>query len=54
VKDADWKKDSASHQEAPEALCKASEDVGKPSGSAKATNDLSHYDSFTKMPSAFM
>jgi hypothetical protein len=28
VKDSDWKKDSASHQEAPKALCKASEDVG--------------------------
>jgi len=27
VKDADWKKDSASHQETPKPLCKTSEDV---------------------------
>jgi hypothetical protein len=30
MQNADWKKDCASHQEAPKALCKASEDVGKP------------------------
>ena len=40
---ANGEKDSASHQEAPKALCKASEDVGKPSSSTKAKNDLSHH-----------
>jgi len=54
VKNSDWKEDSASYQEAPKALCKASEDMGKPSSAAKAKNDLSHQDSFTKIPSAFM
>jgi hypothetical protein len=43
VKDAYWKKDSASHQESPKALCKASEDMGKPSGSTECKNDLSHH-----------
>jgi hypothetical protein len=28
MQNAYWKKDSASHQKSPEALCKASEDVG--------------------------
>jgi len=34
VKDADREKDSASHQEAPEAVSKASEDVSQPSHEA--------------------
>lgn len=53
VKDADWKKDCASYQEAPEAMCKTSKDVGKPSNCAKYTDKTSHHASFTKMPSAF-
>jgi hypothetical protein len=35
VKDSYWKKNSASYQEAPKALCKTSEDVGKPSKAAQ-------------------
>jgi hypothetical protein len=30
MQNANGKKDSASYQEAPKALCKTSEDVGKP------------------------
>jgi hypothetical protein len=54
VKDADWKKDSASHQEAPKPLSKASEDMGQPSSQHRKANYVAHQDSFTKMPSAFM
>jgi hypothetical protein len=35
VKDSYWKKDSASYQESPKALCKTSEDVGKPGKATK-------------------
>jgi hypothetical protein len=35
VKDSYWKKDSASYQESPKALCKTSEDVGKPGKAAQ-------------------
>jgi hypothetical protein len=54
VKDADWKKDCASYQEAPKAMCKASEDVGKPSKATQQANKFTHHASFTKMPSAFI
>jgi hypothetical protein len=53
MQDANGKKDSASHQEAPEAMCKASEDVGKPSKETQESNELTHYASFTNKPSAF-
>jgi len=42
VKNSDWKEDSARYKEAPEALCKASEDMSKPSSAEKAKNNLSH------------
>lgn len=53
MQDANWKKDSASYQEAPEAMCKASEDVGKPSKRDCDANKPAHHASFTKMPSEF-
>ena len=51
MQDADREKDSASHQEPPKALRKASEDVSQPSSYTRQTNKLSHHASFTKMPS---
>lgn len=54
MQDADWKKDSASHQETPEPLSKASKDMGQPSSQHRKANDVAHQDSFTKMPSEFM
>ena len=54
MQNANGKKDCASYQEAPEALCKASEDVGKPSKATQQANKFTHHASFTKMPSAFM
>ena len=43
MKDANGKKDSASYQEAPEAVCKASEDVGKPGKETQESNELTHH-----------
>ena len=40
VQDADGEHDCASNQEAPQALCKASEDVSKPSKKAGESNDV--------------
>jgi len=54
MQNSDWEKDSTSYQEAPEALCKAGEDVGKPSKATQESEQFTHYDSFTNKPSAFM
>jgi hypothetical protein len=35
-------------------MCKAGEDVGQPSKATQESEQFTHYDSFTKMPSAFM
>jgi hypothetical protein len=43
MQDAYWKKDSASYQEAPKAMCKTSEDVGQPSKATQQTNKFSHH-----------
>jgi hypothetical protein len=42
VQNSDGEEDSASHQEAPEAVSKASEDVSQPSKKTKQSNNLSH------------
>jgi hypothetical protein len=53
VKDTDWKKDSASQQEAPQTATKAGKDVCQPRNNAEKSNKREHHFSFTKMPSAF-
>jgi hypothetical protein len=52
MQDANGKKDSASYQEAPKAMCKASEDMGKPGKETQESNKSTHYASFTNKPSA--
>jgi hypothetical protein len=42
VKDANREKDSASHQETPETVSKAREDVSQPCKETKQSNNLSH------------
>jgi hypothetical protein len=54
VKNSDWKKDSASYQEAPKAMCKASEDVCQPRNKTQKSNELTHHLSLWKRPSGVM
>jgi hypothetical protein len=42
MQDANGEHDCASNQEAPQALCKASEDVSEPSKKAGKSNDVAH------------
>ena len=42
MQNSNREKDSASHQEAPKAVSKASEDVGQPCEKTKKSNNLSH------------
>jgi hypothetical protein len=42
MQDADGEHDCASNQEAPQAFCKASEDVSEPCKKAGKSNDVAH------------